>query len=373
MKVKGLILATSIGCGIGYLFDPRSGRRRRAIARDKLVRARRRTTETAGKVGRDLRNRAHGILARARRPASDVPDEVLHDQVRSRLGRVVSHPAAIHVVASEGTVRLTGPILEDEVDSLLGELSSIRGIRSLEDNLEVYGYPGNISSLQGVGSSRPIAAWKRDTWPQGLRLLAGFAGGALVLAALGRGRIAKAALAGSGAALLLRSAFNVPWSRIVGIGAGRTAVDVRKTIYVDSPVEEVFDLWSNPENLPRLFEHVKEVRRTERPDEYLFTVSGPGGVPVEWTARVTKLEPNRLIGWKTVSDSLIKNAGKVEFWPENGGTRVNVHLKYNPGIGALGDAAAKMLGADAKTLMDEDLARMKNTLEGGRAQPEGSV
>jgi uncharacterized membrane protein len=333
MKVKGLVLATGIGCGIGYLFDPRSGRRRRAIARDKLVRAQGTAARTAGKIGRDLRNRAHGLMARTkRRQYGEVPDEVLHDQIRSRLGRVVSHPAALHLTVSDGNVNLTGPILEEEVDSLLGELSSVRGIRSLDDNLEVYGDPGNVPSLQGAGSSPRIPAWKRDTWPPDLRLLAGFAGCALVLAGLGRGKFAKAALTGSGAALLLRSAFNLPWSRIVGLGAGRTAVDIRKSIYIDASVEDVFELWSNPENMPNLFTHVKDVRRTESPDEYRFTVAGPGDVPMEWTARVTKIVPNRLVGWKTVSDSLIQNAGQVEFFPENGGTRVNVHLKYNPGL-----------------------------------------
>ncbi|MGH9337063.1 MAG: SRPBCC family protein, partial [Vicinamibacteria bacterium] len=169
-----------------------------------------------------------------------------------------------------------------------------------------------------------------------------------------------------GTCLVLRSGFNLPWRRITGLGAGRTAVDVRKDIYVDAPIEEVFDFWSNFENMSKFLSNVKEVRRTENPNEYQWTVAGPAGVPVEWNAVVTKRVLNELIGWKTVSDAIVKNAGMVQFRPHAGGTRVDVHLKYNPGIGALGHAAAKLFGSDPKSLMDEDLVRMKTYLESGR-------
>lgn len=58
-----------------------------------------------------------------------------------------------------------------------------------------------------------------------------------------RSHLPRVALGGAGAALLLRSALNLPWSRITGVGAGRTAVEVKKNIYIDAPVEEVFDFW----------------------------------------------------------------------------------------------------------------------------------
>jgi uncharacterized membrane protein len=375
MRAKGLLWAAGVGCAIGYFFDPRAGGRRRALMRDKATRIRGEASDIAGKIFRDVRNRTRGALATARSRVTprEIPDEVLHDQIRSRLGRVVSHPRAIDVTVEDGTVTLSGPILEEEVGTLLGELSTLRGIHELQDNLEVYGNGGgDPPALQGVGSPSRIHSWKRDTWPPGLRLAAGSAGGALLLASSAtRSRIAKGALMGTGTALVMRSAFNLPWFRIVGVGAGRTAVDVQKSIYVNAPVEEVFELWSNFENLPNFFTNVKEVRRTERPDEYRFTVAGPAGVPVEWHARVTKLVPNELVGWKTVSDSIVKNAGQVQFRSENGGTRVDVHLKYNPGIGALGHAAAKLFGADPKSLMDEDLARMKNYLELGSGRRTG--
>ena len=363
MNSRGrLLLATGIGSVLMYFLDPQGGPKRRAVARERL-----------GRTARRLQNEARGLLEGNGSTAAftEVPDETLHEQIRSRLGRVVSHPGAIEVEVRGGEVALRGPILAGEVTSLLGELSSMRGIRSLEDALEVYDEPGTLPALRGTGDSPRIRPWKRDTWPPALRLAAGSTACALLLSSLkSRGALARAALGGTGAGLLPRSAFNLPWSRITGLGAGRTAVDVRKNIYVDAPVEEVFDFWSNFENLAKFLSNVKEVRRTENPNEYRWTISGPGSVPVHWNAVVTKFVRNEQVGWKTVSDSIVQNAGRVLFRPQNGGTRVEVHLKYNPGIGALGHAAARLFGSDPKTLMDEDLARMKNYLETGRVPDE---
>jgi uncharacterized membrane protein len=45
---------------------------------------------------------------------------------------------------------------------------------------------------------------------------------------------------------------------------------------------------------------------------------------------------------------------------------VDIRLSYNPVAGGMGHAVAAMFGADPKTQMDEDLARMKTLIETGR-------
>ncbi|MGH8626155.1 MAG: hypothetical protein ACREYC_13115 [Gammaproteobacteria bacterium] len=42
-------------------------------------------------------------------------------------------------------------------------------------------------------------------------------------------------------------------------------------------------------------------------------------------------------------------------------------MSYNPPAGALGHVVAKIFGADPKTVLDEDLLRMKTFLETGKA------
>ena len=94
------------GAGLMYLLDPGSGKRRRARLRDKAVHAGGAAGEAIGTTSRDLRNRAAGVAAQARAlvRGEEVPDRVLEERVRSRLGRAVSHPGSIEVTARRGAV-----------------------------------------------------------------------------------------------------------------------------------------------------------------------------------------------------------------------------------------------------------------------------
>jgi hypothetical protein len=60
-----LVAATAFGLGAAfmYFYDPVSGRRRRAITRDKAVSAANEAIESAESTARDLRNRGQGVLA----------------------------------------------------------------------------------------------------------------------------------------------------------------------------------------------------------------------------------------------------------------------------------------------------------------------
>ena len=98
MKDSILFLAgAAFGAGMMYALDPDAGRRRRALTRDQLTKARIKTRETASATARDLLNRSYGMMAvaRSRLFESHVDDEVLEQRVRSRFGYVVRNPSAI--------------------------------------------------------------------------------------------------------------------------------------------------------------------------------------------------------------------------------------------------------------------------------------
>ena len=63
MKVLTLLAAAGAGAALAYLFDPKQGRQRRAMVRDRI----RTAQERAPKIARDLQNRAHGVVAETRR------------------------------------------------------------------------------------------------------------------------------------------------------------------------------------------------------------------------------------------------------------------------------------------------------------------
>jgi uncharacterized membrane protein len=372
MNNKQWTFAAGLATGAGALFllDPQRGGRRRALVRDKLVRAAHKGADAVDATARDFSQRAQGIAAeaRARLRSQDVDDDVLVARVRSKVGRVLSHPHAVRVEATDGRVVLEGPVLAHELNDLLSAVWRVRGVADVENRLQVYHRPGDIPSLQG-GAPRPGERYElmQENWSPTARLLAGACGGSLIAWGLTRRDAAGIGLLALGAALAARGATNLEFRRLIGVGAGRRAIDLQKTIHVSAPVEEVFAFWRDYTNFPKFMTNVREVRPTAAEGQSHWVVSGPAGIPVEFDTVVTGLVPNELIAWKTVEGSPVAHAGIIRFEPtRDGGTRVHIRMSYNPPAGALGAALASLIGADPKTKLDEDLIRMKTFIETGR-------
>lgn len=369
---NGMALIGSVGLGAGlmYLLDPERGTRRRAIARDKLTSAARKANGALGTTSRDLANRTKGVLAGARSAVRSEPagDDVLVARVASKIGRVVSHPHALGITAWNGVVTLAGPVLAHEVDALLAAVAKVKGVLSIDNQLEVHKEPGNVPALQG-GASRPGAPALdilQENWSPATRLLVSAAGGAMALYGASRGGLLGTTLGTAGVGLAARGITNTEVKRLAGLGGGRRGVQIQKTVNVDAPVEQVFDFWSNFENFPRFMSNVREVRPLEGGRSH-WVVTGPAGVPVEWDAETTKVVPNEEIAWKSVEGSAIANAGVVKFRPNRrGGTEVDIRLSYNPPAGAVGHAVASLLGAHPKRQLDGDMLRLKTLFDTGK-------
>ena len=67
--VLTIAASAAAGAAIAWLLDPVQGRRRSALARDKAYSYMRTAQDRAPKIAQDLRNRAHGVIAEARRMA----------------------------------------------------------------------------------------------------------------------------------------------------------------------------------------------------------------------------------------------------------------------------------------------------------------
>jgi uncharacterized membrane protein len=370
----GLSAAFGIGSGLAYLLDPERGRRRRALAGDRLVSVAHTAGDALDATSRDVRNRVAGTIARARSLfEDDAPgDDVLVARVRARLGGVVRHTRAISVDARDGRVTLRGPILADEVPALLACVARVRGVRDVDNQLDVRLDPGDDPALQGGGVlGGPRSAFMQASWSPTARLTAGIAGGVLTLYGVREPGILRTVVGFAGLGLLARALTNLEMTRLFGVGAGRHAVALRKTITVAAPVEEVFDFWRHYENFPRFMSHVRDVRRGEG-GRSRWTVEGPAGVPLEWETEETACEEDRRLAWKTLDGAPVAHAGTVQFEPTaEGGTRVHVTLSYTPPLGAIGHGIAALLGQDPRSAMTEDLVRFKSLLEDGRTRAHG--
>lgn len=365
----GLISGIGIGAGLMYMLDPERGNRRRAMMRDKIARGINKAEMALDTTSRDIRNRAQGVIAEAKsmvKRDGRVSDEVLIERVRSKMGRMVSHPHSIQVTANRGRVTLSGPILESEVTKLVSSISRVRGVTGVENRLEVHQRGTDVPGLQG-GTARPGDSFElmQANWSPAARLLIGGAGVAL-MGYCARRRDAVALTAGTlGFGLFARALTNAEFKRLVGAG-GRRGIDIRKIINIAAPVERVFDFWIDCENFPRFMRNVREVRKTGD-QRYHWTVAGPAGVSVEWDAEITKIIPNEVLAWKSVQGSTIEHSGSTHFESDadGGGTRLTIDMSYNPPAGMLGHALTTVLGANPKREIDEDLIRMKTIIETG--------
>ncbi|MGE0130779.1 MAG: SRPBCC family protein [Blastocatellales bacterium] len=366
---QALTVGAALGAGAGlmYLFDPDRGASRRATLKGGAIHAINKTSSAAGATSRDLANRARGFAAQAGSIFSrgDTDDQTLDARVRSKLGRVVSHPGAIEVTTRNGHVTLAGDVLAHEVDDLLSRVRSVSGVHGLDNRLRIHSKAGDMPNLQG-GQARRGARFElmQSNWSPAARLLTTITGGALMGMCIRR-RDALGIAAGTlGFGLMMRGVTNIETRRLIGVGGGRRAINFHKTINIDAPVERVFEFWKNPANFPHFMTNVREVRDLGD-GRSQWTVAGPAGVSVKWNAMVTEFVPNEVIAWKSEPGSAIANAGIIRFEPGGGGARVTVRMSYNPPAGAIGHAIATIFGANPKREMDQDLLRMKTMIETG--------
>jgi hypothetical protein len=232
VRSTNVLLAAGLGALAMYLMDPQQGRRRVALARDKVVRLRRTTSDTAEVGLRDLTNRSTGLIARLRGALHVAPpdDAVLVERIRSKLGRWVSHPHAIQVRAASGCVTVDGQILEADEQRLVRGLRSLGGVRKVENRLEVHQTAGNIPTLQG-GSSRPgpRPEFMQENWAPGPRLLTGAGGVALAWYGLGRRDPVGMLLGAAGVGLAACAVTNHQIGRTLGLSRNhRDALEIEK-------------------------------------------------------------------------------------------------------------------------------------------------
>jgi uncharacterized membrane protein len=366
----GFLAGAGLGAAVMYLIDPNNGPRRRALLRDKAAHAAHKTMDGLDAASRDVAHRAYGTWASTRRrfEPEGVPDHVLAQRVRSKLGRYVSHPHAIEVDANCGCVTLGGKILTGEVPRLLHAIERVPGVCEIDNRLEQHETRDSIPSLQGGKPRRgeSLDVFQRS-WSPATRVLMGGVGSALAAYGASRRNTAGTLAWMAGAGCLLRAATNYETTQLTGMGAGRRAVDVEKTIHINAPVATVFDFWNKLENFPHFTRNVLEVKPTQVEGQHHWRIAGPGHVPIEFDAVTTRFEPNRLLAWKTVEGSPVAHAGVIHFEPDDLGrtTRVHIQFSYNPPGGAIGHAIAALFGNDPKAKMDADLARMKTTIETG--------
>jgi uncharacterized membrane protein len=374
MKVKTLLTTIGLGAGLMYFMDPQHGDRRRAMVRDKANRFVNNIDESIDMAVEDTRNRARGVLSEMTARLSDqgtTPDWILEERVRSNLGRLARHTRALDIRAEGGRIHLSGAVLRGDETSIVQAALRTRGVRGVENRLQVVDNPQDIPALQGSPSNQQSTLMQQTqrNWSPATRLLSSVGGSLLTLYGLTRKGVAKPVLSTAGLVLTARGVTNLDTRSLLGMSTGENGIRVNKAINIFAPIDVVYQFWRNFENFPLFMNHVKEI--SVENDISNWKVAGPVGSTVEFQSRVTQDIPNDTIAWETLPDSQVRSAGFVRF-DENrdGSTRVTVQMVYLPPAGVAGHAVAQLFGVDPRQAMNDDLIRLKTLLEEGRTSTD---
>jgi ribosome-associated toxin RatA of RatAB toxin-antitoxin module len=119
---------------------------------------------------------------------------------------------------------------------------------------------------------------------------------------------------------------------------------------------------SNYQNFDKFMSNVTEIKMLDA-QQSEWHMSGPLGIPVSWKAITTEMNaPNRL-AWKSTEGAL-ENDGFISVQPEGMGSKVTVHVNYNPPLGAIGEFFATLF-KDPQAMLEHDLAQLDALISSG--------
>ena len=132
---------------------------------------------------------------------------------------------------------------------------------------------------------------------------------------------------------------------------------IEKTIEVESPLNKVYNQWTQFEDFPKFMEGVERVQQLD--NKRLHWVAHIGGKRKEWDAEIFDQVPDQRVAWRSISGA--RNSGIVTFEPlgENR-TRVSLKLNYDP-EGVM-ENVAEILGLVGRRI-EGDLKRFKEFVQ----------
>lgn len=149
-------------------------------------------------------------------------------------------------------------------------------------------------------------------------------------------------------------------------------IEISTSLQINKPKEMLYKYWRRLENLPNFMDHLEEVTQMGEGIS-LWVARIPRGLgDVEWEARITAEEENRLLAWRSLPGSEIDNAGEVRFRdaPNGRGTIVETSISYRPPAGDIGEYAAKLLNPTFRRIVQGDLKNFKRFVESGEYENE---
>jgi osmotically-inducible protein OsmY len=150
--MRRLLFYGGLGALLSYFFDKDNGRRRRALARDRVPALFRGGARRAEQLGRNVQAEAYGAKQKAkhmREEQKPQPDDVtLVRKVETEIFRGADVPKGqINVNAENGVIVLRGEVEQPElIKDLEKKTRKVQGVREVENLLHTPGSPAPTKS-----------------------------------------------------------------------------------------------------------------------------------------------------------------------------------------------------------------------------------
>jgi uncharacterized membrane protein len=143
-------------------------------------------------------------------------------------------------------------------------------------------------------------------------------------------------------------------------------INIRTTVAVNRPRNEVYAFWRKLENLPLFMEHLQMVRELDNRTSH-WEARIPGGLgTIEWDAVIVEEREGSFIGWNSLPGATVENAGKVEFREiGDGWTEIYAVITYRAPLGAAGQGLSALLNPVFEKLVRSDIKNFKRFVENG--------
>lgn len=129
-------------------------------------------------------------------------------------------------------------------------------------------------------------------------------------------------------------------------------------IEVEVPIKEVWDLWSDLEQMPKWMKWIESVTVLEEDPELSRWKLASGGFEFSWLSRITRLVTHQIIQWESVNG--LPNRGAIRFYDRGDRSIVKLSVAYAiPGI--LGKVMDNLfLGRVVESTIQADLQRFRD-------------
>ena len=139
-----------------------------------------------------------------------------------------------------------------------------------------------------------------------------------------------------------------------------------RTVTINAPRQALYAFWRDFRNLPLFMDNIESVQVYDARRSH-WKVKGPAGSTVEWDSR----DHRRRAGRSDRLDIRGRRRGsqqrphRVSRHQQRRGTQVTVNIVYDPPVGKLGKAVAKLFGREPNIQARQDLRRFKQLMETG--------